>query len=431
MANFNNTQSTQRFVLALICILANCSVLKYHLTEAPHPKFLMHWRRKYSIKTHIACGVLEMASTVFAHATQRPIFALLVVLFCFGHVATSVHLMSGLFGMRNIMVPCYAFAVLCHFVKGVRLLGHIEQTEACVIVFLTLQIYVWVRVAYTWLERIGIMRQYQYTLSVMIAGLIILPSVLAESILANWLTVAFIAIWNAFPPCRQCCCPHAYPRVDDSGDFSLNSAEIDREHYTLLKREHDQRFQKMRKMGTTQSLSSQDTARTGFSSLPFKRSLSSKGSVTLDTGFYTAYAMQSSSDNIHEECPYNSQKDMIARVLSTTEDEQKQIARYVFENLCFSPSQGLTRRDMEELLAVWGLPYRETEYVFAELRPKLQSEDSISFEEFFEHLPHVWMYALTVLEDQEKAWGKIFALNSFYRTDTEKELRTAPDRRPE
>jgi len=449
MTNFNNPQATQRFVLALICILANCSVLKYHFTEAPHPKFLMHWRRKYSIKAHIACGTLEMACTVFAMASQLPIFALLVALFCFGHVLTSAYLMSGLFGLRNLMVPCYGWAVGCHCMKGVILLGHVKETEACIIVFLTLQIYVWVRVAYTWLERIGIMRQYQYTLSVMIAGLIILPSVLAESILANWLTVAFIAIWNALPPCRKCCCPHAYPRVDDEGDFSLNSAEINRENYTLMKKHHahqDARFH-MKKFGTQVSLASGGTIATlkssgsahssgahsslgailkSHSNLPFKR-LGTGGSVSLDTGFYQALVLQSSAENVHEECPYNSQKVMLERVKSVSLDEQRQIAHAIFENLCFCPGEGMTTRDMEELLAVWGLPYREAEYVFSELKPNLENPDVISFDEFFEHLPHVWMYALTVMEDQEKAWGKIFALDSIYRTDTDKELKSPED----
>lgn len=97
----------QRYGLCITSLISNFWVLTHHLTEQPHPEFLIHRRRRISVHTHFICGTGEMFFAMLAFGTCRLLFFWVACVFCFGHVRTSYYLMTGLFGIRSIMTPAY------------------------------------------------------------------------------------------------------------------------------------------------------------------------------------------------------------------------------------------------------------------------------------------------------------------------------------
>jgi len=375
-----------RLGLCVSSLIANFKVLYHHLTERPHPKFLIHWRRRISIYTHVTCGVGEMLFAVVAFGTCRPLFSLVACIFCIGHVCTSYYLMTGLFGIRNIMIPCYGFAVTVHAVNGVRLFLEPSSIPKMVDMFLTLQIYVWVRVMYGFIDTFATMARYQYTVSVIVAGMIIGPALsTAGGLMANLFLLAGIAAWNLIYRWLPPCCKHSYPGRTEDGDYKMDKVELSRSAIGA----------DIHTYARLNSISMKTNMRR--SSLFVCRQSTSRKRLT----YFETVGEQSDHVNVHEEMPYRRISALPDRSPAEVEQVEQQV-REMFEKLCDDADEGMTHEDMEKLLAVWGLPYKEAKYVFAELRPKLSDPNIISFDEFYKFLEPVWRYTLDVVTDQNE-----------------------------
>jgi len=384
-----------RYGLCLTSVIANCKVLYHHLTEQPHPKFLIHWRRKICIRTHIVSGACEMVFALLAFGTCRPLFSCVACVFCISHVLTSSYLMSGLFGIRNIMIPCYGFAVTVHAVNAIRLFLEPSSIPKLVDMFLTLQIYVWVRVMYAFIETFATMARYQYTISVMVAGMIIGPALsMAGGLMANLFVLAAIAAWNMIYPSLPPCCKHAYPGRTDDGDYKMDKVELGRNAWGAKIADIFGRPITPPTVKKSVANKSRASRSSSFSVRP-RQSLH----------YYETLGEQTDHDQVREEMPYrrrNTSKSRKTGAFSALpQAEVEPQVRQIFLNLCDDAAVGMTQEDMERLLAVWGLPYTEARYVFAELRPNLSNPNIISLDEFHNLLEPVWRYTLECMENEE------------------------------
>jgi hypothetical protein len=290
--------------------------------------------------------------------------------------------MTGVFGIRNIMTPLYGLAVTVHAVNGVRLFLEPPSIPKLVDMFLTLQIYVWVRVMYSFIGTFATMARYQYTVSVMVAGMIIGPALSMDGgLMSNLLFLAAITVWNIIYPVLPPCCKHAYPSPTDDGDYKMDKLELGRTTFGA------------------DFLDSLGRPITSEPSITSQRHCLRRQKAT----FFETPGEQSDHGHVHEERPFKKLRkqstirsmDFISIPEAESVDPQ---VRELFATLCDDADVGMTQQHMERLLAVWGLPYHEAEHVFAELRPNLSNPEVISFDEFYKLLEPVWRYSISCIE---------------------------------
>mmetsp|Transcript_79864 Transcript_79864/g.237923 ORF Transcript_79864/g.237923 Transcript_79864/m.237923 type:complete len:505 (-) Transcript_79864:47-1561(-) len=455
----------QNMALCAASIFCNLFVFSYHVRERPHPKFVIHWRRKVMIRVHVACGGFEMLFAILAFSTARPIFALLTSLWCVGHVITSLYMLSGVFGIRLIMYPAYLYTILLHLVHGVLLFLDPSNAEKLVYTFLTLQIYVWVRVVYVFIDYFDVLTSSQYTVAVILAGMIVGPAVNILGNAGNLLVLCFIALFNMARDILPPCCSHAYPSLSQEGDYNFDKTELSRVNvrFKLSDRlkpktyanlpdgpaeREDTTARSPRILGGMQSSSVEEGCHSSQSAFyhsdtsdacehqnTFYSSHASDGCVSRSrqSAFYSSVAERSSHFQVREEKPFstpkvrksdlrrscaglrstrntsgNSNADSSTMVITLASradeaDIEKVGAREVFESLCRDSSVGLTKADVSLLLSIWGLPYHEVDYVFSEHAAELANPEVFSFEEFYKLLQPIWHYAQEMEEAYDDA----------------------------
>mmetsp|Transcript_103782 Transcript_103782/g.320094 ORF Transcript_103782/g.320094 Transcript_103782/m.320094 type:complete len:472 (+) Transcript_103782:76-1491(+) len=437
--NFLSTASPygrewQNMVLCVASIFCNLFVLSHHLTERPHPKFLIHWRRKVMIRVHVACGGFEMLFAAIAFFTARPLFALLTSLWCIGHVITSLYMLSGVFGIRLIMYPAYLYTILLHLVHGILLSLEPRNAEKLVDTFLTLQIYVWVRVVYVFIDHFNVLTSCQYTVSVILAGMIVGPAVNILGNAGNLLVLCFIGLWNMARDVLPPCCSHMYPSLDEDGDYSFDKTELNRLNvrFKVSQRAKTQTYDNLPAGPGAEDPSARSPRMTSV----YMRRSECGARQSRQSVFFDNVADQSSHLQVREEKPYSipRMKSRVTRMrhtrmqstrlsvvaesetgtgdvstmqatLADGDDLEKAGAREVFESLCRDSSVGLTKADVSLLLSIWGLPYHEVDYVFSEHAAELANPEVFSFEEFYKLLEPIWHYAQEMAEyyDAERA----------------------------
>jgi len=227
---------------------------------------------------------------------------------------------------------------------------------------------------------------------------------MAGGLMGNLFVVAAIAVWNMIYPVLPPCCKHAYPGRTEDGDYKIDKIELSRSAFGA-------------NIHTYTSLNSIKKSGSRRSAMFFRQSTSRDSSVCATTSvgttlsYFETVGEHSDHVNVHEEMPFGRQ--LTFRNLSNPEiAEVEPEVREMFAKLCDDADVGMTHEDMEKLLAVWGLPYTEAEYVFAELRPKLSNANVISFDEFYRLLEPVWRYTLDVVTTEATgAFGKTLSVN--------------------
>merc|ERR1740123_879697 len=82
---------------------------------------------------------------------------------------------------------------------------------------------------YGFIGSFSTMAKYQYTVSVMVAGMIIGPALSMDGgLMSNLLFLGALAVWNIIYPVLPPCCKHAYPSLTDDGDYKMDKLEIGR-----------------------------------------------------------------------------------------------------------------------------------------------------------------------------------------------------------
>jgi len=143
-----------KLLLWIISMIADVGVLYYHITNPPHPKFLLTKKRSISITMHALSGASECLTglwVVFLVAEQRVAMIWYMSFFAIIHVLTAALQTEMVFGAKQVMVPCYLVAIFFKLLCWYFLVVHMMYQSEDIIVlswFLSLElihhIYVWV-----------------------------------------------------------------------------------------------------------------------------------------------------------------------------------------------------------------------------------------------------------------------------------------------
>jgi hypothetical protein len=260
------------------------------------------------------------------------------------------------------------------------------------------------------------MARYQYTVSVLVAGMMIAPALdIAGGLMGNLFIVAAIAVWNMIYPVLPPCCKHAYPGRTEDGDYKIDKIELSRLAFGAnIQRHTYASLGSIKKSGSRRSAMFFGKSTSRLSSVCATSSAGTTSGINrlrTTLSYFETVGEHSDHVNVHEEMPFG--RRLTFRNLPNPEiAEVEPEVREMFAKLCDDADVGMTHEDMEKLLAVWGLPYTEAEYVFAELRPKLSNANVISFDEFYRLLEPVWRYTLDVVTTEATgAFGKTLSVN--------------------
>jgi hypothetical protein len=161
----------EQVAIVVMSLLLDLIVLKYHFTHEPHPKFRLSKKRKICIYAHLVGGALEILLGLLAFSTGIPAFSSLVAypaLIC--QAPTAMYQAYSVFGSKRVLIPVAQLANAMHIFAAIRLLGDPLNTEALLSMMLILHLYVWARAFYSFLNKLKIMREASYTLSIALSG---------------------------------------------------------------------------------------------------------------------------------------------------------------------------------------------------------------------------------------------------------------------
>jgi len=169
----------EQVVVAVLSLLLDVIVLKYHFTHEPHPKFRLVKLRKMCIYAHLIGGASEILLSLLAFVTGTAGLASLAaypaLLF---QAPTAMYQAYSVFGSKRVLIPVAQLANAMHVYAAIRLLGNPNSTEALLSMILILHLYVWARAFYSVLNRLRLMREASYTLSIALSGILVIPAAL-------------------------------------------------------------------------------------------------------------------------------------------------------------------------------------------------------------------------------------------------------------
>lgn len=186
------------FLVWIVSLMMDAGVIYYHIKNRPHPKFTLTGCRLFVIMCHALGGAFEILSGIcvaFLRSKARLYMIYFMSVFAFIHIVTAMVQTPIVFGTRKVMIPCYQMAIILKIFCWYNLVMHVTEYESVshetmedeneiVIVswFLALElihhIYVWVRV-FIWIStRWNLFRKNQYTVAIVLAGMMTVPAAL-------------------------------------------------------------------------------------------------------------------------------------------------------------------------------------------------------------------------------------------------------------
>ena len=118
--DYSNPDIKNLMFIAIISLGADYWVLSWHAKEPPHPKFCLTIWRRLSMAIHIISGSTEIFSMVTAFFSPQPVVWEMVACCAalLGHVPTAIYQWRNVFGVKLLMIPCYAAAIGTHLVTA-------------------------------------------------------------------------------------------------------------------------------------------------------------------------------------------------------------------------------------------------------------------------------------------------------------------------
>eukprot|EP00741_Cyanophora_paradoxa_P011136 tig00020553_g10757.t1 len=194
------------YILAAMCVALDLAVIPLSVLRPQHQKFKAATYLRVAIALHIASGIAEIGVGVAAWfmASEKDRAAVgsrraarlawmsswpeselppspgqvacwAAGIALFGHVPSSFVMTPTVWGERRITVPAYLQVILFHALSAVGVLLHPSDWRYFRSMFIHVHIYVWVRVFYLFLVKYQILDDRRYTLSVLFAGLLLVP----------------------------------------------------------------------------------------------------------------------------------------------------------------------------------------------------------------------------------------------------------------
>jgi len=181
-------------IVAVTAALADIVIIYIHAVQPPHPKHLLTWDRRLSIRAHAIAGSAETVLGIIAWLTGSWALAIATGLVAFVQIAAAFYQAPGVFGMKGVTVPMYYAASSIHLYCAINLVATgdmiwLERT------WIMLQTYAYVRITYFLLARTGAFRGSAYTVSVMVGGAVTLPFVMGP--IAVYFILAIVVFYLA------------------------------------------------------------------------------------------------------------------------------------------------------------------------------------------------------------------------------------------
>jgi Ca2+-binding EF-hand superfamily protein len=177
--------SPSLWLLVVLSALANIFVLAYHHTVPAHPKFLILPRRRMVLMMHIISGTMEFVFGLTALVYGGHLFwGRVMAAVAIGlHVPTALLQASWVFGSRAVMRPAYLMCIGLHGYAAVMLFLNPDSLQWTIATFVLFNTYVWVRIYYYVIDKLGLFGDSKYTVAVLAAGLTTTPVVLGREAL--------------------------------------------------------------------------------------------------------------------------------------------------------------------------------------------------------------------------------------------------------
>ena len=394
-----SARQTGKYTLAIVSLLANIAIIYSHYKHPPHPKFLLLRKRKLSIRAHLISGSVEIVAGGVALFVPDPtIPAYVMAAAAFVHIATSAFQTPIVFGAKAVMIPSYIGATALHLYCAAFLIFNPASPEWVLNTFLTLNIYVWVRVFYYIFEQLGLFQDSLYSVSVLSAGLFIVPAVLGPA--GNLVTVGYVLIYVFL-----------YKALFSSGELAYQMQENDR--ITLIDNEA-RAIWEMETVGekvtpTIENQLSESFARRVFDSLDKNDSdtlcaeevqqilLAWKAPPQFVTALTNRIAGKDkvlSFDEFYHSLwsvgRVRNRLILAGKARHATKVTNEEQAKTVFDYLDLNQSGFLDTFELEMLLLEWGLPLNEVQEYLKQFDEN--KDGRISPQEFQTHFRPVWKF---------------------------------------
>jgi Ca2+-binding EF-hand superfamily protein len=186
------TRGVAVLIVAGTALIADIVIIYIHAVQPPHPKFLLSWDHRLSIRAHAIAGSVETVLGIVAWITDSRSLAIATGFVALIQIAAAYYQTPGVFGMKGVAVPLYYAAISVHLFCAVNLIatGDIAWLERTWII---LQTYAFVRIMYFLLGRTSAFRGSEYTIAVVLGGMITGPFVLGP--IAPFFIVTIVALY--------------------------------------------------------------------------------------------------------------------------------------------------------------------------------------------------------------------------------------------
>eukprot|EP00949_MAST-11_sp_MAST-11-sp1_P005136 g5136.t1 len=252
-------------LLWVLSLFGDFFVIFYHIVNPPHPKFSLTVTRHRCVSMHAFAGAAECIAglvIIFLDGLQRVYMIWYMAAYSLVHVVTAAFLFPTVFGTRKIMLPAYITAtclkILCWYKLVNAMLNPAMDDEdqvgimSCSVSpsvnlrgvkkevlmlswFLALvvvhHIYVWCRIFIMIFNKMNVFRKEQYTISILLAGMVCCPTALG--IFGTAIIWIGIIAWQIFVESCECynrsCCCCKSERYDETANHLLRGhAELSR-----------------------------------------------------------------------------------------------------------------------------------------------------------------------------------------------------------
>ncbi|WP_309731760.1 EF-hand domain-containing protein [Chamaesiphon sp. OTE_75_metabat_556] len=404
--------TNQKLALCIASILCNFYVLYYHYTNPPHPKFLMLPARKFSIRVHIISGTIELGCGIVAFFSSDPaIWAIgMASAAIIGHITSSSYQTPIVFGAKAIMLPSYIFCIGLHLYCAVQVLLNPESIFWIVNTFLVLNIYVWCRVFYVLFSRIGIFKESLYSSSILVAQLLVVPAVLGAA--GNLILIVFLLGYVLLYDLIM------QPTPEERISFTRESARqtlINEQAKELWVTNYASPVTGATDRGIAREVFNQlDTDSNGWLDNQEAKAILKQWQVP--NSFAESFISQKSqNERFSFELFYeniwqipsikqrltvtNLQDEYLSQDPKKISDREK--AQMIFSQLDIDHSGFLEFFEIQTLLLEWGLPDLEAQQYLTQYDDS--GDKKFSFEEFFEYMRPIWLFAFSNILYARKA----------------------------
>lgn len=214
------TFRTMPMYLAIVpAQVLNFFIVKYHLTNPPHPKFMMLPVRWFGVRLHVASGVTEIVLSFICWfipnepggllASQGPFsaqnfpYVRLMALAAISHCVSAMLMTPSVFGQPLLSIPAYMYVSTFKLVQAVNVLLNPDCSKRVLCLICLHTTYAWFRLFYHLMEGMGIMPEYAYTLALVFSGSLISSVVVRFCwLLCMFFVMAFAVVLYCIAPLR-------------------------------------------------------------------------------------------------------------------------------------------------------------------------------------------------------------------------------------